>query len=80
MFSSSLRKHKPGFDGLAQSHFVGQQSASGKRGFEGKQCGIDLMRIKINLCIDKRGSNFLGAVRRESAGQFVGYKFCLIVS
>ena len=60
---------KPGFDGFAQAHLVGQDDAFGQRTLEGKQRGVHLMRVQVNLRIHQRRSQHIGRARIHPARQ-----------
>jgi hypothetical protein len=44
-----LRKDDAGFNGLAEAYFVGEERATGKRGLESEDSGIDLVRVEVDL-------------------------------
>jgi len=44
-----LGDHQPGFDGLAESDFIGEQRAFGQRRIEGEQGCVHLMGIQVHL-------------------------------
>ncbi|OIQ71762.1 hypothetical protein GALL_466190 [mine drainage metagenome] len=63
-----LREHEARLDGLAQTHLIRQKRALGKGRVEGEQCGIDLVGIEVDLCIDQRAGKLFDTVRGAAAG------------
>ena len=43
-----LRNHKPGFDGLSETHLIGQDAAAGGDAAQCEHHRIDLVRIGID--------------------------------
>ena len=75
-----LREHEPGFDGLAEADFVGQQRALRERRLEGEERRVDLMRIQVDLRARDRARELLDAVGREASRQLVGEVLGVVVS
>lgn len=49
-----LAKHKPGLDGFAEAHFIGQNNSFGEGRAQGEQGCLNLMGVEINAGIEKR--------------------------
>jgi len=69
--SAISEKDQSGLDRLAQPNLVGEHRPMRERRAEGKEGGLDLVRVQINLGIDERPGQLLDAVRRAPLGQFV---------
>ena len=67
-----LGDHQARLDGLAQPDFVGEHCALGEGRLEGEQGRVDLMRVKIDLCVDESAGELLDAVGRNTASSARG--------
>ena len=67
-----LRKNKTGFDCLSKTNLIGKQCTFGEWRTEGKEGGIHLMGIQIDLGPRDCSSQFLQAVRGTALGQLIG--------
>src|SRR6266498_4442754 len=75
----SLGEDKPRLDCLAQTHFIRENGAFGKRRLEREQGCFDLMRIQVDLRVYERTRELLNTVRGAALGQFVSEIFCVVI-
>ena len=71
-------KHQACLNGLSQADFVREQGALGERRIECEECGINLVRVKIDLGTRNRTCELFQAVGWAAFGQLVGKIFCVI--
>ena len=75
-FGPKLAENQTGFDGFAQADLVGQNHALAKGGFQGKQRGVNLVRIQVNGGVEQRCGEavnvcrwaFAASVRARNSG------------
>src|SRR5690606_34745815 len=58
-----LAKHDASFDRLSKTDFVGQHYSLGQRRLQGKESGLDLVRVEIDRRIEKRHRESIQATR-----------------
>lgn len=71
-FGPPLGKQDARLDGLTETHLVGEDGPFGQGRLKGKEGGLDLVGIQIDLGISQRSRQFADAVRRTAFGQLMG--------
>ena len=63
---------EPGLDGFPQPDLVGQDGTTRKRGAEGEERRLDLVRVEVDLGIRQHRRQLLDAVGSATPRQFMG--------
>ena len=69
-FGPQLAKHQRGFNGFAETDFIGKDDAFAERVVEREQRGIDLVRVEVHAGVEQGLGNAVFFTGGAAAGEF----------